>query len=63
MSSPWWEEEKLLTEKDKKAIAHARTQYYGEIDENEAETELGRQKVRNIILRKYHNEEYSAGIL
>jgi hypothetical protein len=62
-TSPWWEVEKLLTEKDKQALEHARSLHFGEIDENEAETALGRQKLREMIIRKYHNEEYCAGMI
>lgn len=58
----WWEEEKLLTERDRAAIEEARGQHYGNIDENAAETELGRRYLRDMALRKYHREEFSAGL-
>ena len=61
-SLPWWEEEKLLTEKDKKAIAKAKETQWEEIDENWAETELGREELRKIARRKYRDEEWLAGV-
>ncbi len=59
---PWWEKEKLLTHKDKEAIQKAIQSYYGDIDENWAETELGREELRKIARRKYHDEEWLAGM-
>lgn len=59
----WWEVEKLLTEKDKQAISRAKGLHYGEIDENEADTVHGRKILKDMILQKYHNEEFSAGML
>lgn len=59
----WWEIEKLLTPKDKEAIAKAKSQHYGNINEDDAETDLGRQELHRIILEKYHNEEASAGMI
>ena len=58
----WWEEERLLTEKDKEAIRKAKELDWDEIDEDCAETVIGRKWVHNIAMRKYHREEYSAGI-
>ena len=55
-SLPWWEREKMLTPKDKEAIAEG-------LDEDCAETEAGRYELRSIKMRKYHDEEYSAGML
>lgn len=60
---PWWEREKLLTEKDKQAIQRAINCHYADIDEDWAETEAGRVEIHSIIMRKYHNEEYIAGLL
>ena len=59
----WWERERLLTDRDKEAIEKARGQYYADIDEESAETVHGREILREIIMRKYHAEEFSAGIL
>lgn len=59
---PWWEREKLLTDKDKQAIQKAVNLHYADIDENEAETEAGRYELHSIVMRKYHNEEFKAGI-
>ena len=59
----WWERERLLTEKDKAAIDVARGQDWAEIDEDSAETVHGRYILHDIIMTKYHNEEYSAGML
>lgn len=59
----WWQEEALLTKKDKEAIEKAKSQDWTEIDENTAETVIGRKKLHDIIMTKYHNEEFQAGIL
>ena len=59
---PWWEREKLLTDKDKQAIQKAVNRHYADIDENWAETELGREELRKIARRKYHDEEWLAGM-
>ena len=59
---PWWEREKLLTEKDKQAIAKAKETPWEEIDENWAETPLGKKWVHDIATTKYHREEYAAGM-
>lgn len=59
----WWEEEAFLTEKDKEAIEKAKSLPWEVIDENSAETEIGRKWVHDIIMRKYHRDEASAGIL
>lgn len=59
----WWEIEKLLTPKDKEAVAKAKSLHYGDIKEDDAETDLGRQELHRIILEKYHNEEASAGMI
>lgn len=60
---PWWEREKLFTQKDKEAIAKAKASRWEDIDENWAETEAGRCEIHSIIMRKYHYDEYKAGIL
>lgn len=60
---PWWEREKLLTEKDRVAIREAKDADWMDIDENAAETEAGRYELHCIVTRKYHNEEYLAGLL
>lgn len=59
----WWEREKLLTEKDKEAIRRARQTCWEEISEDWAETEAGRYELHHIIMTKYHNDEYRAGML
>ncbi len=58
----WWERERLLTEMDKRAIEKAKAQDWTEIDENSAETEYGKEVLKEMISRKYHNDEYSAGM-
>ena len=58
----WWEEERLLTDKDRAAISKAREQDWTEIDEDSAETEIGRRRIHAIIMRKYHRDEYKAGM-
>lgn len=60
---PWWEREKLLTEKDKQAVQRAIHSHYADIDEGWAETEYGRDELHSIIMRKYHQEEALAGML
>lgn len=59
----WWEEERLLTETDKVAIEKAKTQAWEDIDEDTAETEIGRRWVHDIATRKYHYEEARSGLL
>lgn len=51
-----------MTEKDKEAIEKAKSLPWEVIDENSAETEIGRKWVHDIIMRKYHREEFQAGI-
>jgi len=58
----WWERQQLLTDQDREAIERARDLDWSEIDEDWAETELGRQELHNIIISKYHDEEFGAGI-
>lgn len=58
----WWEEERLLTERDKAAIQAARKQAWTEIDEDTAETEIGRRWVHEIAMEKYHLDEYRSGM-
>lgn len=60
---PWWEREKLLTKKDREEIQKAKGAEWSDIDENAAETEAGRYELHCIIMRKYHSEEYLAGLL
>ena len=62
-SMPWWEREKLLTPKDKEAINRAKQSDWTMIEEDWAETEAGRLEVHDIMMSKYHREEYQAGIL
>lgn len=58
----WWEEEKLLTAKDREAIERAKSQDWPEIDEDSAETPLGKKKVHDIAFRKYNRDMYAAGM-
>lgn len=57
-----WELEKLLTDRDREAISRARDCDWTEIDEDWAETELGRKELHDIIVTKYHDEEFRAGM-
>lgn len=57
-----WERDKLLTEKDRAAIARARQSDWTEIDENWAETEAGRYEIHQIAISKYHYDEYREGM-
>lgn len=59
----WWEEERLLSPKDKEAIAKAKAQRWEDIDENTAETEVGRRWLHDIAMRKYHTDEFNADML
>lgn len=59
---PWWEREKLLTETDKIAIDRARRSSWEDISEDWAETEAGQYEVHCIMTRKYHRDEFSAGM-
>lgn len=58
----WWEMERLLTDKDRSAIDKARGQYYADIDEASAETVHGKAILREMTIKKYRAEEYSAGM-
>lgn len=58
----WWVRERLLTERDKRAIETAKGQYYADIDEDSAESVHGKQILREMARREYHNEEFLAGI-
>jgi len=60
---PWWMRERMLTPKDREAIARAERTDWPQISEDWAETEAGRVELHNIIMRKYHYEEYCAGML
>lgn len=60
---PWWKRVQLLTKKDREEILKAKDADWADIDENAAETEAGRYELHCIITRKYHNEEYLAGLL
>ena len=59
----WWEREKLLTPKDREAIQKAIYARWEDIDENSAETDAGREEIHRIRTRKYHDAEFSAGML
>lgn len=52
-----------MTEKDKELVEKARHQCWEDIDEDAAETEEGRAALHSIIMRKYHYDEYKAGML
>lgn len=54
---------KDLTEKDWEAINKANDSSWEEIDLDWAETEAGREEVRRIRMRKYHYDEYRAGMI
>lgn len=58
----WWEEEKLLTERDREAIAAAKKMDWTEIDETSAETPTGRRWVHGIAMRKMRRCECVAGM-
>lgn len=60
---PWWQREKLLTEKDRAAISEARRSRWEDIDEESADTEAGRIEIRYIQLRKMHAAEARCGMI
>ena len=62
LTMPWWDREKLFTQKDKEAIEKAKASRWEDIDEDWAETEAGRDELHSIIMRKYHRDEYRAGM-
>lgn len=53
----------MLTEHDKELIEQARHQRWEDIREEDAETEEGRAELHRIAIRKYHYDEYKAGML
>lgn len=59
----WWEEERLLTDRDRAAIDKARTQDWTEIDEDTAETEIGKRRLHEMAMWKYHRDEANAGMI
>lgn len=56
-------ERMAMTEKDKALVEKARHQRWEDIDEDAADTEEGRRALHDIAIRKYHYDEYKAGIL
>ena len=52
-----------MNEHDKRLVQEAMYKRWEEIDEDEAETEERRQKLHEIAVRKYHQDEYLHGIL
>lgn len=60
---PWWEREKLLTEKDKYAMQRAINSRWEDIDPSWAETPAGEYELKSIISRKRHQAEWIAGML
>lgn len=60
---PWWEQEKLLTPRDREAIRVARDMNWAEIDEGTADSDAGRFALHDLRVKKYHREEFGDGIL
>lgn len=52
-----------MNKHDERLVQEAMYKRWEEIDEDEAETEEGRQKLHEIAVRKYHQDEYLHGIL
>jgi hypothetical protein len=52
----------MMTERDELIIKEAYKKSWTDIDEDEADTPEGRQALHEIILGKYHREEYSSGL-
>ncbi len=52
-----------MTEHDKLLVEKAEHMCWEDIDENAAETEEGRWRLHRIIMRKYHYDEWQAGML
>lgn len=52
-----------MNKHDERLVQEAIYKRWEEIDEDEAETEEGRQKLHEIVARKYHHEEFLNGTL
>lgn len=52
-----------MTEHDKALVEKARGMCWEDINEEDAETEEGRAELHRIIMRKYHYDEWKAGML
>ena len=52
-----------MTARDEELARKARFDYYGEIDENSADTPEGKEAIRRAHITAYHYEEYKAGLL
>ena len=63
LTIPWWKRETLFTQKDKEAISRARRTPWEDIKESWAETEAGKLELRDMIRRKFHMAEASAGMI
>ena len=56
-------QDKPIPEHDQELINKARSQRWEEIDEDAAETEDARTILHDIIIHKYHREEYRFGVI
>ena len=52
-----------MNEHDRKLIEWAEKQCFEDLDEGMAETEEGKRKLHIIIMKMYHADEYSCGML
>lgn len=59
---PWWEQEKHLTERDREAVNRAGVSDWEYIEEDWAETPLGRKMVHDIAFSKYQRDLHKAGM-
>ena len=55
--------ESFLSEKDREVIEKAKEMDWEYIEEGSAETELGNAILHKIIMRKYHEDEASCGMI
>ena len=63
LTMPWWEREALFTQRDKEAVSRARVTPWEDIREDWAETAAGKAELRDMIRRKFHMAEASAGMI
>lgn len=52
-----------MNEHDKALVASARQMRWEDINEDEAETVEGRSVLHDIIMHKYHYDEYKCGMI
>ncbi|MBR4228040.1 MAG: hypothetical protein IKR72_02955 [Bacteroidales bacterium] len=53
----------MMSEHDKQLVESSRHKRWEDINEDEAETPEGKQALHDIAVRKYHYDEYRAGMI